>query len=176
MEHQKLWIRWRRISSLDHVKQLTRSKHEAHGGEDNHLATAMDPWSKVDYSLIALEASMVMKKTSGGDSPLRHGAGKSFWTLPISGRWRRWITICFWKSDRVFRFFPLGGLYRRRGSVRGGPRGPHHRGARASPRPRPLVVCSTSGSSPSLLRCSGSSFKYLDVWLLFHPIPRIFPV
>jgi hypothetical protein len=32
---------------------------------------------------------MAMKKTSGGDSPLRQGAGKSFWTLPISGR-RRW--------------------------------------------------------------------------------------
>jgi hypothetical protein len=26
--------------------QLTRSRHEVHGGEDNHLATAMDPWSK----------------------------------------------------------------------------------------------------------------------------------
>jgi hypothetical protein len=32
----------------------------------------------VDYSLIALEASMVMKKTFGGDSPLRQGAEKSF--------------------------------------------------------------------------------------------------
>jgi hypothetical protein len=29
--------------SLDHVRQLTRSKHEAHGREDNHLAIAMDP-------------------------------------------------------------------------------------------------------------------------------------
>jgi hypothetical protein len=29
---------------------------------------------------------MAVKKTSGGDSPLRQGAGKSFWTLPISGR------------------------------------------------------------------------------------------
>jgi hypothetical protein len=28
---------------LDHVGQLTRSKHEAHSGEDDHLATAMDP-------------------------------------------------------------------------------------------------------------------------------------
>jgi hypothetical protein len=28
---------------------------------------------------------MVMKKTSGGDSPLRQGAGKSFWTLPTFG-------------------------------------------------------------------------------------------
>jgi hypothetical protein len=32
----------------------------------------MDPQSKVDYSLIAPEASTAMKKTSGGDSPLRH--------------------------------------------------------------------------------------------------------
>jgi hypothetical protein len=38
----------------------------------------MDPLSKVDYSLIALEASMAMKKTSSGDSPLRQGARKSF--------------------------------------------------------------------------------------------------
>jgi hypothetical protein len=28
---------------------------------------------------------MSMKKTSGGDSPLRQGAEKSFWTLPIFG-------------------------------------------------------------------------------------------
>jgi hypothetical protein len=28
---------------VDHDRQLTRSKHEAHGGDENHLATAMDP-------------------------------------------------------------------------------------------------------------------------------------
>jgi hypothetical protein len=28
---------------LDHDRQLTRSKYEAHGGGDDHLATAMDP-------------------------------------------------------------------------------------------------------------------------------------
>jgi hypothetical protein len=28
---------------------------------------------------------MAMKKTSGGDSPLRQGVRKSFWTLPIFG-------------------------------------------------------------------------------------------
>jgi hypothetical protein len=38
----------------------------------------MDPLSKVDYSLIAPKASMAIKKTSGGDSPLRQGAEKSF--------------------------------------------------------------------------------------------------
>jgi hypothetical protein len=50
---------------LDHVGQLTRSKHEAHGGGDNHLATAMDPYSKVDYSHITPEATMVVEKASG---------------------------------------------------------------------------------------------------------------
>jgi hypothetical protein len=28
---------------LDHDRQLTRSKHEAQGRDDNHLANAMDP-------------------------------------------------------------------------------------------------------------------------------------
>jgi hypothetical protein len=36
---------------------------------------------------------MAIKKTSGGDSPLRQGAGKSFWTLLISGRRRRRIAM-----------------------------------------------------------------------------------
>jgi hypothetical protein len=44
---------------------------EAHGGEDNHLATAMDAQSKVNYSRITSEAGMAMKKASGDDSPLR---------------------------------------------------------------------------------------------------------
>jgi hypothetical protein len=69
----------------------------------------MDPWSKVDYSLIALEASMAMKKTSGGDSPLRQGAGKSFWTLPIFRSTAAADRDVFWKSDRVLRFFSVGG-------------------------------------------------------------------
>jgi hypothetical protein len=38
---------------------------------------------------------MAMKKTSGGDFPLWQGAEKSFWTLPISGRQRRRIAMCF---------------------------------------------------------------------------------
>ena len=31
------------IDGLDHVRQLTRSNNEAQLGEDDHLATAMDP-------------------------------------------------------------------------------------------------------------------------------------
>jgi hypothetical protein len=55
----------------------------------------MDPSSKVDYSHITPEVTMVMKKASGGDSPLRQGAGKSFWTLPISRRRRRRLIVGF---------------------------------------------------------------------------------
>jgi hypothetical protein len=51
---------------------------------------------------------MVMKKTSGGDSPLRQGAGKSFWTLPIFGSTAAADRDVFWKSDRVFRFSRRG--------------------------------------------------------------------
>jgi hypothetical protein len=36
----------------------------------------------MNYSHITLEAGMAMKKASDDDSPLRQGAGKSFWTLP----------------------------------------------------------------------------------------------
>jgi hypothetical protein len=94
---------------------------------------------------------MVMNKAFGGDSPLRQGAGKSFWTLPISGRrWRR-LAICFWKIDRVLRVFSSRRIYRRRGDVRKWTRGPHHAQARARPRPRQWVVWPTSGSPPSLL-------------------------
>jgi hypothetical protein len=50
---------------------------------------------------------MVMKKTSGGDSPLRQGAEKSFWTLPISGRWRR-IAIYSGKMIRRLGFSRWG--------------------------------------------------------------------
>jgi hypothetical protein len=68
---------------------------------------------------------MAMKKTSGGDFSLWQGAGKSFWTLPIFGSTAAEDRDVFWKSDRIFRFFPSGGLYRRRGIVRSGPRLPH---------------------------------------------------
>jgi hypothetical protein len=66
---------------------------------------------------------MVMKKASGGDSPLWQGAGKSFWTIPISCRRRRRLVVGFMEIDRVFRFFPSRGIYRRKGGVRKWTRG-----------------------------------------------------
>jgi hypothetical protein len=44
---------------LDHVVQLIRSKHEAHSGEDNHLATAMDPLCNVNNTNV-LEHKIVV--------------------------------------------------------------------------------------------------------------------
>jgi hypothetical protein len=44
---------------------------------------------------------------------------------------------CSGKNANCFRVFHWEALYRRRGVVRSGPGGPHHRWARPRPRPRP---------------------------------------
>jgi hypothetical protein len=59
---------------------------------------------------------MAMKKTSGGDSPLLQGAGKSFWTLPIFGSTAAVDHEVVWKSDQVFRF-PRWGVLIGEGAV-----------------------------------------------------------
>jgi hypothetical protein len=92
---------------------------------------------------------MAMKKTFGGDSPLRQGAEKSFWTLPIFGSTAAADRDVFWKSDQVLRFFPSEGLYRRRGDVRGGARCPHARVA--WPRAWPCQPCVWALMPPLLL-------------------------
>jgi hypothetical protein len=53
-------------------------------GVPNWSVIYIDTAPSVDYSHITPEATMVMKKASGGDSPLRQGAGKSSWIPPIS--------------------------------------------------------------------------------------------
>ena len=64
-----------------------------------------------------------------------------------------------------FRFFPSGGLYRRRGSVRGWTRVASHIGgaARGWAAP-PYCVSRPPGPSPSPLRSSGSFVKYLEMF------------
>jgi hypothetical protein len=44
---------------------------------------------------------MVVEKASGRDSPLRQGAGKSSWILPISLRRRRWLAVYFKEKRSV---------------------------------------------------------------------------
>jgi hypothetical protein len=119
---------------------------------------------------------MTMKKIYSGDSPLRQGAEKRFWTLPIFGSMAVADRDVFWKSDRVLRFFLSGGLYRRRGDVRGGARCPHARVAWPRAWPRQPCVWGPGGPSPSLLQISRSFRVKYDFRNLFHPIPRIFPV
>jgi hypothetical protein len=48
----------------------------------------------------------------------------SFWALPIFGSTVAADRDVFWKSDRVFRFSPSGGLYRRKGRRQKWTRGP----------------------------------------------------
>ncbi|KAK1619083.1 hypothetical protein QYE76_024600 [Lolium multiflorum] len=48
------------VVAIDKIIFPHRSNNEAQQGEDDHLATAMDPWSRVDYSLITPEATMAV--------------------------------------------------------------------------------------------------------------------
>jgi hypothetical protein len=68
---------------------------------------------------------MVMKKSSGDDSPLQQGVGKSFWT-PSQSRVDDGdgLQYVLWKSVLALRVFTTKGIYRRKGDVRGG-RGAH---------------------------------------------------
>jgi hypothetical protein len=105
----------------------------------------------VNYSRITPETGMGMKKASGDDSPLRQGAGKSFWTLPISGRRWRWLAVCFVEKCSRLRAFMTKGIYRRKGDIRGWTRGPHHLVAQPGGGLRHPMVRLPSGCSPSLL-------------------------
>jgi hypothetical protein len=83
---------------------------------------------------------MAMKKTSGGDSPLQQGAGKSFWTLPISGRRRRRIVMY---SGKVIEYlgFSRRGVFIGEGASPEVDRGGHiHRG-RGLPLGRAALLC-----------------------------------
>jgi hypothetical protein len=81
--------------------------------------------ASVDYSHITPEAGMVMKKASGGDSPLRQGAEKSFWTLPISRRWQRRLAVCFVENWSGGLGFSRRGEYIGRRATSGGGPGAH---------------------------------------------------
>jgi hypothetical protein len=94
---------------------------------------------------------MVMKKASGGDSPLRQGAKKSFWTLPISHRQRRWLVVCFLEKSSGLRVFSSRRIYRRKGDVKGWTRRSHPLVVQPSPGPHHHGVWLTSGPSPALL-------------------------
>jgi hypothetical protein len=94
---------------------------------------------------------MVMKKASGGDSPLRQGAEKSFWTLAISHRRRQRLAVCFLEKSLGLRVFPSRGLNRRKGDVRRWTRWSHPLVARPRGGPRHDQVWSPLGLPLTLL-------------------------
>jgi hypothetical protein len=118
---------------------------------------------------------MVMKKASGGDSPLRQGAEKSFWTSRSRIDEGGGLQYVFWKIDRVLRVFSSRRIYRRKGDVRRWTRWPHHLVARARGRPRHPMVWPPSGPPPSLL-WTPSRVGKIGTSAFVCPIPRIFPV
>jgi hypothetical protein len=83
---------------------------------------------------------MAMKKTSGGDFPLRQGARKSFWTLPISGRRRRRITMY---SGKVIGYlsFSRRGVFIGEGASSEVDRGGHTHRGRGLPLGRAALLC-----------------------------------
>ncbi|KAK1645477.1 hypothetical protein QYE76_063282 [Lolium multiflorum] len=115
----------------DAVRQLTRSNNEAQQGEDDHLATAMDPWSRGE----------LLTHHSGGD----HGDEESSGDESLSGRVPRrspnpprWdcgggVSVRFsvsWLSDWGF---AMEALSRRKVNARG-----HTRAQGAGPRGQDL--------------------------------------
>jgi hypothetical protein len=94
---------------------------------------------------------MVMKKASGDDSPLRQGAGKSFWTSQSQDDDGGGLQYVLWKSDLSLRVFLTKGIYRQKGDVRGWTRGPHHLVARLGGGLHHPMVRPPPGLAPSLL-------------------------
>jgi hypothetical protein len=86
---------------------------------------------------------------SGGTSPSRQGAETETFVPQNSSVAAAELQDCSGKNADCFRVFRPKASYRRRGIVRSGPGGPHHRWARPGPAPCPLVVRVPSGPSPA---------------------------
>jgi hypothetical protein len=103
----------------------------------------------------------VMKKTSGGNSPLRQGAKKSFWTLPFFGWMMAADRDVFWKSDRVLRFSRRG-VFIGEGALSGVDRGDlTHRG-RGQGLGHAALLCGALGAPLCLL--FGSPEALVKFW------------
>jgi hypothetical protein len=94
---------------------------------------------------------MVMKKASGGDSPLWEGVGKSFWTLPISRRRWQWLAVCFLEKSLGLRVFSTEGINRQKGDVRRWTRRSHALVARPRSSLRHHPMWLAPGPFPALL-------------------------
>src|SRR4051812_41671949 len=108
----------------------------------------MDPWSKVDYSGLIRETSMVVEKLPEVNPPSSRVPGQGLLAAPILKSWRRRNRGEIAKKGYVFKGFRRRGKYRPKGG-RGWPRmsrrPPGHQGA-WTPSGPPLVLLRDSGT------------------------------
>src|ERR1041384_601498 len=81
----------------------------------------MEPWSKVDYSQIIREASVVVDTLPDVNPPTGRVSGRSLLALPILEAWRRRNRGEITKKGSLLGSFTSRGIYRRRGAARGAP-------------------------------------------------------
>src|SRR3954469_15138033 len=82
----------------------------------------MDPWSKVDYSQIIREASMVEERLPEVNPPSGRVWGRGLLALPILEAWRRRNRGEIAKKGSFFGRIPSRRMNRRRGAARGATR------------------------------------------------------
>ena len=136
----------------------------------------MDPWSKVDYSRLIREVSMVVEKLPEVIPPSGRVPGRSLLMLPILEALRRRNRGEIAKKGSVLEGFGTRCKYRRRGAA-GGPPGsrgaplarprgaapPGHLGTRWAP-PRSSFGHSRSFRSADFLSDFSRIFRALLIW------------
>src|SRR3954471_24138925 len=118
----------------------------------------MDPWSKVDYSRLIREVSMVLEKLPEVNPPSGRVLGQGLLAAPILEARRRRNRGEIAKKGSVLERFGMRGKYRRKWVARGGPWSPGGPPARPRVGPRHQGAW-TPGGDP--LRAS-RSFRNTD--------------
>ena len=111
----------------------------------------MDPWSKVDYSRLIREASMVVEKLPVVILPSGRVPGTVLLVLPILEARRRWNRDEIAKKGSVLEGFGTRAIYMQKGVTRGGGGAPGAPLARPGVGPRRVAAWATPGSTLALL-------------------------
>ena len=106
----------------------------------------MDPSSKVDYSRLIREASMVVEKLPVVVLPSGRVPGRVLLMLPILEALRRRNRGEIAKKGSVLEGFGTRGIYMRRGAARGGARAPGAPLARPGVGPPQVAAWASPGS------------------------------
>src|SRR4051812_43510336 len=113
----------------------------------------MDPWSKVDYSWIIREASMVKEKLPEVNPPSDRVSGRGLLAVPILEARRRRNRGEIAKKGHVFQCFPSRIIYMQKGAARRATRGPGGPLARPHPWARREGAWGPGGSPLAPPRC-----------------------